>query len=77
MGAWRQHVRRAVRAVGSQEELARAIGCSQAKVSWLLLSAAQIKAEDALAIERATDGRVRAAELRPDLWPVASGEERA
>jgi DNA-binding transcriptional regulator YdaS (Cro superfamily) len=77
MAAWKEHVMRAVRQAGSQKELARALGCSQAKVSWLLVSAEQIKAEDALAIERATAGAVRAAELRPDLWPAIDGAEVA
>lgn len=71
---WKEHVREAVRLVGSQHALAEAIkrqgfGCSQSKISWLLISAENISAEDALAIDRATSGKVSKSTLRPDLWP--------
>lgn len=66
---WKDHVRRAVSKLGSQNRLAEAMGCSQAKISWLLLTAKDISAEDALLIDRATDGEVSAADLRPDIWP--------
>jgi DNA-binding transcriptional regulator YdaS (Cro superfamily) len=46
------------------------MGCSQAKISWLLLTAKDLSAEDALAIDRATDGEISASELRPDIWPT-------
>lgn len=48
---------------------AGAENCSQSKISWLLIHAKTISAEDALAVHRATDGAVSASELRPDLWP--------
>lgn len=73
MVTWKKHLNRAVRHLGSQKRLADAIGCSQAKISWLLLSADKIDAEDAVAIDKATDGTVSKAELRPDLFE----EERA
>ncbi len=71
--AWKDHLREAIRIIGSQPKLAdaiRAMGvdCSQSKISWLLVHADSISAEDALAIHRATDGRVAASDLRPDLW---------
>ena len=76
MAEWKDHLRRAVRHLGSQPKLADAIraqgvDCSQSKISWLLVHAETIAAEDALAIHRATDGAVAAYELRPDLWPTA------
>jgi|GEM_PF-3992345 len=74
MAEWKEHLQRAVRCYGSQPKLARAIGCSQSKISWLLQVADQIDAETALAIDRATadaspDIRVTKSQLRPDLWP--------
>jgi DNA-binding transcriptional regulator YdaS (Cro superfamily) len=70
MGTWKDHLKRAIGQMGSQPKLAKAMGCSQSKISWLLLTAEQISAEDALLIDRATDGEVSASELRPDLWPT-------
>jgi len=74
MAGWKDHLQRAVDFYGSQPKLARAIGCSQSKISWLLVSADQISAETAIAIDRATEsadarGRVTKSQLRPDLWP--------
>lgn len=74
MAEWKVHLQRAIEFFGSQPVLAREIGCSQSKISWLLQKAEKIDAEDALAIERATaeappDKRVTKSQLRPDLWP--------
>jgi DNA-binding transcriptional regulator YdaS (Cro superfamily) len=71
MANWKKHLNRAVRHLGSQKRLAEAIGCSQAKISWLLLSADKIDAEDAVAIDRATEGAVSKSQLRPDLFEEA------
>jgi DNA-binding transcriptional regulator YdaS (Cro superfamily) len=68
MATWKDHLTRAVEHLGSQPKLAHAMGCSQSKVSWLLVTAKQISAEDALTIHRATKGHVKASELRPDLF---------
>jgi DNA-binding transcriptional regulator YdaS (Cro superfamily) len=80
MAEWKEHLRTAIKTVGSQPKLADAMGCSQSKVSWLLVSAKNISAEDALSIHRATKGKVPASALRPDLWPTArhvpTGKER-
>ncbi len=64
---------------GSQAKLAKEIGRSQQYISWLLKEADQVSAEVAMEIERATEGDVTAAQLRPDLpWPVSVPEpERA
>lgn len=67
---WKSHLERAVRHLGSQPKLAKAMGCSQSKISWLLTTSDKISAEDALSIHRATDGAVSASSLRPDLWPT-------
>ena len=66
---WRDHLRRAIAIVGSQDLLAHAMGCSQAKVSWLLISGKTVTAEDAVVIDRVTGGAVSKSDLRPDLWP--------
>lgn len=65
---WKEHLKRAIRELGSQPNLAKAMGCSQSKISWLLITAKEISAEDALAVHRATSGKVLASDLRPDLW---------
>jgi DNA-binding transcriptional regulator YdaS (Cro superfamily) len=70
MADWKDHLNRAVRLLGSQNRLAEAMGCSQSKISWLIITAKEIGAEDALAIDRATNGEVPASQLRPDLWPT-------
>lgn len=71
MVTWKEHLNRAVSQLGSQPKLAKAMGCSQSKISWLLVTAKEISAEDALAVHRATNGSVSASELRPDLWASA------
>jgi DNA-binding transcriptional regulator YdaS (Cro superfamily) len=76
MRCWKQSLARAIQLMGSQAKLARAIGCSPAKISSLTLTDKPVRAEDAIAIERATNGAVSAASLRPDLWPGATGESR-
>lgn len=64
----RDLLERAIRALGSQQKLAEAIGLSQQGVSYLLNNAPRVTAEVAVAIERATGGQVRRAELRPDIF---------
>lgn len=65
---FRSLVADAVRIVGSQGALADKMGRSQQQVSALCTRATFISAEDALAIDAATDGVVPASALRPDLW---------
>ena len=68
---WKDHLQRAIADhLGSQPKLAEAMGCSQSKISWLLVKAETISAEDALRVDRATAGKVSASDLRPDLWPT-------
>jgi DNA-binding transcriptional regulator YdaS (Cro superfamily) len=75
MLAFRPHIERAIALRGSQAKLANEIGRSQQYISWLLKEAEQVSAEVAMEIERATDGGVKAAELRPDLpWPQTAPE---
>jgi DNA-binding transcriptional regulator YdaS (Cro superfamily) len=67
-------LRDAIEKMGSQEKLAEAVGRSQAAVS-LALTRGRVSAGMAFAIERATQGSVASAELRPDVF--GSVPERA
>lgn len=59
-------ISRAISIAGSQLALARACGVTQAAVSkWL--SGKGISIENAIAVERATNGSVTVRDLRPDL----------
>ena len=72
METFRDHVRRAIDLAGSQRALAKQIGLSQQGISYLLNDAPQVSAEIAIAIHRATGGRVRKEELRPDIFEEVS-----
>lgn len=80
--SFRELVAKAVRLVGSQKVLAEHLGCSQQQISFLMTHAAEISAEDAIGIHRATHGKVPASALRPDLWrcpehvPVPADSDR-
>jgi DNA-binding transcriptional regulator YdaS (Cro superfamily) len=74
---WKQHFKRAIEHCGSQQKLARKIGLSQMRVSQLLNGDTPPRAEYAVAIEQATSGAVKAATLRPDLWPEIEMTVRA
>lgn len=63
-----QTVKEAIDICNSQEALAKAMGCSQSRVSRLLLEQQKVEAEDAIAIEAATGGQIPRWRLRPDLW---------
>ena len=67
----RDLLQRAINKAGSQQALAAAIGVSQQQVSYLMTKAKRIPAEVAIAVERATEGEVTRAELRPDLFGSA------
>ena len=59
---------RAIEAFGSQAKLAGAAGVSQQTISAALKGSRAISAELAVAIEKATRGTVRRADLRPDIF---------
>jgi DNA-binding transcriptional regulator YdaS (Cro superfamily) len=67
----RKLMERAVELAGSQAKLAEGIGLSQQGVSFLINQATKVSAETAIAIERFTEGKIRRAELRPDIWESA------
>lgn len=63
---------RAIEECGSQVALASAIGAKQQHVwNWLKRGAGKVPAEYCPAIERATGGKVRCEDLRPEVeWEV-------
>jgi DNA-binding transcriptional regulator YdaS (Cro superfamily) len=63
-----EHVRRAVKIMGGQKKLARAIDRSQQYVSALTNGRYPCSAEAAVKIDDATAGVVSAKQLRPDLF---------
>jgi DNA-binding transcriptional regulator YdaS (Cro superfamily) len=63
----RQAITRAVAILGSEVKLAAACGVSQPAISKAKLRG-RISPRLALAVDQATNGRVSAADLRPDLW---------
>lgn len=68
---FREHIKRAIELAGTQAKLAEGMGCSQQYISWLLKEATQISGDKAVAVERATNGGVSRADLRPDLFGAA------
>lgn len=72
MATFQDHIQRAVKIAGSQRALAEKAGLSQQMISWLLTTAPNVTAEVAVKLERATDGAVTRADLRPDLFGEAA-----
>ena len=68
------HIAKAVALLGGQAALARACGLSSTAIHKLLHGQNQPSASTALAIERATGGRVTRLEL---LYPTESNKETA
>ena len=62
-------LQKAIDFAGSQAKLAEKIGVNQQLVSYWLHGAVNgVPPRFALLIEKATDGAVKRAELRPDIW---------
>jgi DNA-binding transcriptional regulator YdaS (Cro superfamily) len=60
----------AIKHCGSQAKLADACGIKQSSI-WQAKETDRCSARLAMAVERATDGKVTARQLRPDLpWPL-------
>lgn len=71
-------MKQATRVVGSAEQLARLIGVSRAAIYAWMSGTRRISADYCPDIERATRGRVRCEDLRPDVdWSVLRGGARA
>lgn len=60
---------RAVKTMGSQSALAKAIGVTPQHVWNWLNRDKEVPAEQAIPIEEATGGKVTRHDLRPDLYP--------
>ena len=66
-----ESIERAIKRLGSQAALAKALGVKQPTISEWLRGDRQVPAERCPDIERATGGAVRCEELRPDVsWGV-------
>lgn len=62
-----EFIKSAIEIAGSQKKLADACGVSQVAVSkWF--RGGDIRAEHAIAVEKATDGKVTREQLRPDIF---------
>jgi DNA-binding transcriptional regulator YdaS (Cro superfamily) len=61
-------IRRAIDYHGGQVELAKAIGCSQASISYWLNKVRRPSAKNARKIDKSTGGRVTARELLPEIF---------
>ncbi|CAB4171736.1 Putative bacterial antitoxin YdaS [uncultured Caudovirales phage] len=70
----RELIEKAIEILGSQQKLADACGVKQPSI-WQAKETERCSAELAMAIEVATEGAVKAAEIRPDLpWPITPAE---
>jgi len=64
----RKQIEKAITLTGSQQKLAEKVGCSQQFISLLAREAVKVSAEMALALDKATDGKVSKHKLRPDIF---------
>ena len=64
----------AVQHVGSQSRLAELTGLSQPSIHRLATGRQRVTLERALLIEKATNGEVKASDIRPDLIGLLDGE---
>jgi DNA-binding transcriptional regulator YdaS (Cro superfamily) len=58
----------AILLLGSQTRLGQVVGVSQSTVSWVALYGRQVPERWCIPIRRATRGRVKEGDLRPDLF---------
>lgn len=65
---------RAIEIVGSQKELAEQIGTTQQNISDKVRRGARVPAEWCASIERATEGVIKKATLRPDIFSKEAAE---
>lgn len=65
-----KHIKKAIKIAGSQEKLAKSIGVKQAFISFMLNGIKPVPATLCLKIERATEGKVKAIDLRPDVFSL-------
>lgn len=70
MATIQHHIQKARGMFKTQADMAAALGCTQQGVSYLL-RAKTVSPEMAIAIDRATDGKVSRHVLRPDIFGKA------
>lgn len=63
-----QALAKAIEVVGTQAALAKALGVTQQAVSYWVTTETPVPAEYCGAIEKATAGEVKRAQLRPDIF---------
>ena len=68
-------IEQAIAMYGTEAKLAAAVGCSQPAIN-IAKRRGGVGAEMAIAIHRATDGRVAKWKLRPDLWTPSDSTPR-
>lgn len=62
-----QIIKTAIAIVGTQKELAQACGVSQAAVQKWLHNKAKVAPQNVASLVKATDGKIEAHQIRPDL----------
>ncbi|EGT4273779.1 helix-turn-helix domain-containing protein [Cronobacter sakazakii] len=62
-----QVIKTAIAIVGTQKELAKACGVSQAAVQKWLYGKAKVSPQNVASVVKATGGKVQGHEIRPDL----------
>ena len=65
----------AIAIFGSEDKLAEATGMSQSRINEAK-HGGQVGPRLAMAIDRATKGKVSKSALRPDLWPPRGGKNK-
>ena len=70
-------IEKAIKACGSQEKLAQALGLTQSTVSQWITGRRPIPAHQCRKIETATGGMVTCFDLRPDVFAPAIKTNRA
>lgn len=68
----REHIDRAIKIMGGQAALGKAINYTQQGISYLRNKSTRVPGEVAVAIHAATNGEVSKADLRPDLFGRAA-----
>lgn len=63
-------LKHAIVLLGSQGEVARAVGVKQPSVSFIVTKGERVPAEWCIPLEKATEGAVTRHDLRPDLYPI-------
>ena len=67
-------ISKAIECLGSQNQLAKAVDLTQSAISLYVTGQKRPSAEVAIRIEAATNGTVKAEDLRPDIpWHVIRG----